>query len=40
MPIGTSFNVMVAGDREEGGQIHLATSETTSLGTVYVHQER
>jgi hypothetical protein len=39
MPVGTSFNVMVAGDREEGGQIHLATSSDTVRETVYVYQE-
>jgi hypothetical protein len=39
MPVGTSFNVMVAGDREEGGQIHLATSLNTVRETVYVDQE-
>jgi hypothetical protein len=39
MPVGTAFNVMVAGDREEGGQIHLATSSNTVRETVYVNQE-
>src|SRR5262249_926491 len=33
------FNAMVAGDREEGGQIHLATSSNTVRDTVYVNQE-
>jgi hypothetical protein len=39
MPVGTSFNVMIEGDQEIDGEIHLATSLNTIYGTTYVNQE-